>query len=552
MISTDSAPATAPAGRRPSEPLERVFAAVRANDLLAARRLAHAALDAGIEHPLLLNLRALDHEDAGRFEAALTDLRRAHILAPQDFAILNACGLCLGRLERLDEAIECFDQVVALRADFGPGWFNRGWALERAGEKAAAAKSYARAAALNPENAQAWANMAFLAARRGDRANARLHAQKALAVQPGHPTARLVLADVEMVDPPAAERRLRAMLDETLSPFDRALALGQLGDVLDAQQRCAEAFDVYSRSNALFRDEARPRFETPGQPTVPDIVAALLPWAERLDAARWTAASSAARAAASPSRHVFLLGFPRSGTTLIESALAAHPDIVSLEERNTFYAAVLDFLTGADALKRLELVSDRELEPYRADYWARVKQFGVDPGVRIFIDKNPFNTLKLPLIYRLFPNARVIFAIRDPRDVVLSCFRRRFNLNASTYEFLDLKRTADNYDGSMRLAETLRGKQPLAEHQLVYEKLVEDFAGQAREVCGFIGARWRDDLIDFSARARRGDVASASSQQIARGLFSDGAGQWRRYREQLAPVLDTLAPWVERFGYPAD
>ena len=160
--------------------------------------------------------------------------------------------------------------------------------------------------------------------------------------------------------------------------------------------------------------------------------------------------------------------------------------------------------------------------------------------------------MKLPVILKLFPKAKILFAVRDPRDVVLSCFRRRFNINPSTYEFLDLARTAANYDGIMRLADVLRAKLPFAEHQIVYERLVEDFEGEARAVCEFIGVDWRADLVQFADRAQRGEVASASAAQIARGLYADGAGQWRRYRAQLEPVLPTLAPWVRRFGYPPE
>jgi hypothetical protein len=246
------------------------------------------------------------------------------------------------------------------------------------------------------------------------------------------------------------------------------------------------------------------------------------------------------------------LGFPRSGTTLIESVLTGHPDVTSLEERETLGAAVQAFLGDASGASRLAAADSGELQSYRDDYWARVRGFGVDPAGRIFIDKNPFNTMKLPIVCKLFAGAKIIFAVRDPRDVVLSCFRRRFNLNGSTYEFLDLKRTALAYDRAMRLAEIFRARRELDEYTLVYEKLIEDFSGGAKAVCAFIGADWREDLMDFSGRAHRGEVASASSAQIARGLYLGGAGQWRRYRAELAPILPILAPWVERFGYPAN
>ena len=313
--------------------------------------------------------------------------------------------------------------------------------------------------------------------------------------------------------------------------------------------RPAEAFAAYKAGNDLFLKDARPKFEAPGQPTVAAAVGWMVPWAKGRRPQPGPPSLPIARPASS---HIFLMGFPRSGTTLIESMLTAHPDVVSLEERNTLQGSVRAWLSDPAALNRLMNARDAELSPYRQDYWACVKAFGSDPTGKIFIDKNPFNALKLPLIYRLFPDAKVVFAIRDPRDVVFSCFRRRFNLNPSTYELLDLGRAAALYDGMMQFAQSFRAAFSFEEHQLVYERLVKDPATEAKAVCAFIGAPWRDDLIDFAGRAKRGDVASASSAQIARGLYTDGAGQWRRYRRELEPVLGLLAPWVERFGYPAD
>ena len=302
----------------------------------------------------------------------------------------------------------------------------------------------------------------------------------------------------------------------------------------------------------MLREDARPRFEAPGQETIPTTLAWLIPWSERLDAKSWRVERGVPRAGAGERGHVFLLGFPRSGTTLMETVLAAHPDVASLEERNTLRAGVAEFLGDLTSIRRLASMSDHDLQPYRDDYWACVASHGVAAHGKVFIDKNPFNTLKLPLIYKLFPDAKIIFALRDPRDVVLSCFRRRFGFNASTYELLDLNRAAAFYDGTMRFAETLRPKQALDEHRLVYERLVEDFEGEAKAACAFLGIDWREDLADFAGRGRRGEVASASSAQIARGLYADG----RRAVAALSPATGAGAadpgPWVQRFGYPED
>ncbi len=548
-LAGDRAASQAPGGGRL---LAEVVEAARAGDLARAKPLAISALEAGLEHPLLLNLRALAFEEEGRFEESLADLRRAHLMAPSDFTILNACGLALARLDRPEEALACYDRALALRPDFGQAWFNRGWVLERLGKPVEASQAYARAAEIHPGNAQAWANLAHLDARRGDGAAARAHAARALEAQPGHPTAVLALAEVELTDPPAAEERLRALMAAgPLGPFDHAMAFSLLGDALDAEDRPAEAFAAYAEGNALFRREAASRFAAPGVPTVSETLTDLSDWAANLDPAAWRPTGNAA--GASPAAgHVFLLGFPRSGTTLIESVLACHPDVVSLEERNTLAGSVLAFLGDPKDTARLAGLSGADLEPWRADYWARVCACGADPAGKVFIDKNPFNTMKLPLILKLFPRARLLFAVRDPRDVVLSCFRRRFTLNPSTYEFLSLEGAAQVYDLTMRLAGACGSLQPTDEYTLVYERLIADFKGEAKAVCAFIGADWRPELLDFAGRGRRGSVASASSAQIARGLYADGAGHWRRYKAELEPVLGILAPWVERFGYPAD
>jgi Tfp pilus assembly protein PilF len=548
-MSAESAAAGAAAR---TQRLEAVFAAVSAGDIGAATRLAVAALARGVEHPVLLSLRALDYENVGRFNDALADLRRAHVLAPTDPTVLNACGLTLARMERWEEARRCYDQALALKPDFGQAWFNRGHVLERLGEAGEAARSYAKAAEIHPQNVQAWANMATLAARRGDVEATRRAAQRALDLQPGHPTAVLALASVELDEPRVAERRLRGLLEQTLAPFDRAMALGQLADVLDMSDKPAQAFDAYAASNRVFRDALAPRFSAPGMVTIADTLAWLIAWADKLNPDDWIADETDGTGAGGERGHVFLMGFPRSGTTLMESFLTAHPDVVSLEERETLRAAVLAFLCGPADLDRLTSARGAQLRSLRDDYWARVRGFGVEPASKVFIDKNPFNTLKLPVIRKLFPRARIIFAQRDPREVVLSCFRRRFGFNASTFEFLDLTSAADNYDGTMRLAQLLRAKLGLTEFTLVYEQLIADFPAVARAACAFIGVEWRPEFADFAGRAQRGEVASASSAQIARGLYTDGNAHWRRYRAQLAPILPTLAPWVERFGYPAE
>jgi hypothetical protein len=249
---------------------------------------------------------------------------------------------------------------------------------------------------------------------------------------------------------------------------------------------------------------------------------------------------------------VFLVGFPRSGTTLLENVLAAHPDVVSLEERDLLDAARDAYLIADGGPGRLAAIGSGEALRLREGYWKAVRGFGVEPRGRVFIDKMPLASINLPLIAKLFPGAKVLFAQRDPRDVVLSCYRRRFAMNASMHQLLTLEGAAGFYAAVMRLSALYRQILPLELQLVRYEALVEDLVGVAGEACRFVGLDWHADMLAFSERARMRGVTTPSAAQVARGLNREGVGTWRRYRTQLEPVLPTLRPWVEAFGYPAD
>jgi tetratricopeptide (TPR) repeat protein len=533
--------------------LREVVAAIRAPDLDRAVRLAETALAEGREHALLLNLRAWRLERDGRYLEALADLNQARALSPRDVPTLNALGLCLAHLDRTAEAVEAFEAAIAVDPDFAPSHFNRGWASEALGHLDQARSSLERAQALNPDDPASLAHLASLAARRADWAGARAYAERSLAVDPNQPTANLAMASVELAakSSDAAEQRLRRLLAQGgLSLIDSALAHGLLGDALDAQSRPAEAFAEFTEANEVLRRRYADRYAGPGVHTIPDMLAWLITYYERAPQPQPPRPRSPAPLAAAG--HVFLVGFPRSGTTLLERVLAAHPGMAAWDERETLTEAVRDFMSDAPGLDRLATTGEAALATYRADYWRRVAAGGVDVAGKVALDKLPLNTMKLPLIARLFPDAKILFALRDPRDVVLSCFRQRFRMNASMYEFLTLDGAARFYDGVMQLAGLCRAKLNLNLHTHRYEDLVEDFDGQTSAVCDFIGLPWRAEMRDFAATLDERSTATPSSAQIARGLYREGVGQWRRYRSQLEPVLPVLAPWAAKFGYSPD
>ena len=533
------------------EIIRGIETAIGASDYQRAAQLADFASGRGVVHPIIPIANALFLERQGRDESALAFFKAAASQSPQDARIPNAMGSCLVRLGRLDEALAAFGAAIRLEPS-AAAYQHKGWVLGLAGRVDDAERAYERALKLAPGNVETLASLASLATRKGHTVRAQKFAERALALDPHNSGAHIALAMVEIGVRKyrQAAGRLRAIVnDASLAGHERSVALGLLGDALDGENATHEAFAAYAAANAERRNLYKDRFQGSkcGTGIIDELIAAM---AEIPDG-RWRAPQPAARTHGMPAGHVFLLGFPRSGTTVLEQALENNRQIATLDEQDLLSELAERYLTSAGSVEALSLLGETELTRHREAYWRRVGTFGLNVAGRVFVDKQPFHTLKLPLIARLFPDAKVLFAIRDPRDVVLSCFRRQLEVDLLRVEFLTLDGAAGMYDRFMRFADLCRTKLPLAFFDSRYEDLVGDFDTTTMAVCAWLDVPWQKSMREFAATADRLDANRASTGQIRRGLYRDGAGHWRRYRDELDSVLPRLDPWIRRFGYPA-
>jgi tetratricopeptide (TPR) repeat protein len=530
--------------------LRAVHEAALAGNHAQAGLLAQTALANGLEHPLLLNVAALSLEQQGYVSEAGRLLRRAVLIAPNDESSRNALGLCLLRLERPAEALEQFEALLDLNPSLPYVHASRGNSLLALGAISSAEASYRRALEIDANQGIALAGLAHIAISRGGYPEARAWAEKALALLPGFPDAVMSLAGAELGEGQTqlAEARIRTMLTDTrLAPLERAYSNGLLGDILDAEDRPVEAFAAYSACNHQLRRLYADHFS--GGANALQYVRSMARYFEHARPENWRLRPPGGADSRGARGHVFLLGFPRSGTTLLEVILEGHPDVVSLEEKELLIDSVHEFMQRPEDLGRLSEATPAKLETLRAAYWRLAADAGADVAGKLFLDKYPLNTLKLPLIARLFPDAKILFACRDPRDVALSCFRHRFKMNAPIYEFLSIESTAEYYDAVMRLVILMNGVLTLQTCLVRHEDLVTEFAREMKRICTFLGLEWVAAMGDFALRTKYRTVLTPSTAQLMRGLNTEGLGQWRRYQNQLAPVLAVLEPWVKRFYY---
>jgi hypothetical protein len=248
---------------------------------------------------------------------------------------------------------------------------------------------------------------------------------------------------------------------------------------------------------------------------------------------------------------VFLLGFPRSGTTLLEQILGAHSGLAAMEEESVIaqLGAQLE-LEEEDYLAQLGQLPEAQLEELREQYFRLASQHtSLQAGQRL-LDKFPLNTIHLPLIQRLFPRAKLVLALRHPCDVVLSCFMQEFELNDAMVHFTSLSETTDLYHAVMSICENTRKRLDLQVQEVRYENLVEDLESTVRRLLDFLGLEWEPRVLDFVATAaEKPRIRTPSYDQVSQPIYREASLRWLRYRDHLSGIVETLKPLCDRYAY---
>jgi tetratricopeptide (TPR) repeat protein len=350
-------------------------------------------------------------------------------------------------------------------------------------------------------------------------------------------------------DNEAARQLLRATIGQVTSPPETVAGLwNELGHVLDALGEYDAAFEAFERSGAITLD-------TPKAKAIDDTVAD-----RRIDAERaWIMGGGLSRierhADSDPRRLVFLVGFPRSGTTLTEQVMAAHSRVATSEEqpflRDALRALEARHGRGRAMGEILEAADPVAMDEARAVFWRGVDaQSGRDHDV--FVHKLPLSLTSIGTINALFPSSRVILALRDPRDVCLSCFFQSFGLNRSMKKFLAWPTTVAFYARVMGFWLEVRDHIDLPQIEVRYEDTVTDLPGQARRILDHLGVPWEDGVLAYYERTRKTYVNTPSYQAVRENVHTRATERWRNYPEAVESSLPLLRPYIQAFGYAED
>lgn len=409
--------------------------------------------------------------------------------------------------------------------------------------KAPAIAAYRAVVEIAPGDMQANAQLADLLESTHDLVEARSHAENALAKDSTNFIAARALARTLLRQEKFAEAEraaLTATTDTRVGVDDQALAWSLVGEARDRLNQTASAFKAFTRANQLMLGRYG-AMQHQSHPANPDNVRTLTRFVERMRPTRTISSTT-------PSP-VFLIGFPRSGTTLIEQVLSAHSQTFCLGETDYLFEAMSVVLRDGDLLARISNLTAAEIETVRKAYRQIVLRDQSEADGRIIVDKHPLHIVLLPLINTFFPDAKIIFTQRDPRDTALSCYQQCFGINVATAQFLDLAHTAEYFDAVMTLMIACREHLALDLHQVNYQDVVRDLESETRHLAAFLGIDFEPAMLRYDAHARTRTIGSASARQVINPIYDRSINRWRRYTRELTPVLPLLNKWARRLGY---
>jgi tetratricopeptide (TPR) repeat protein len=330
----------------------------------------------------------------------------------------------------------------------------------------------------------------------------------------------------------------------------RVRALYDLAAILDQTGRYDEAMSTLLEVKALQRAHAGPYTATLKhiQNRAKEMEQTLT--GEVL--ARWRAAAGTLHP---PRRIALLCGHPRSGTTLLEQVLDAHPDIVSAEETKimhdeAYLPLIRDFPEGTSILQALDSSPPSLLCHARENYFRCTEKFLQKPiGSRLLVDKNPGLNVMIPMVVRVFPETKFIIALRDPRDVIISCFQQALPLTPISSSYLSLESAVNQYASVLGFWLEMRSRLGDQWIQVRYEQMIEDLPAVARATLDFLGVEFEENVLKFYEHARSKRVKSPSHADVQKPVYRTALGRWRNYEKYLAPYLPGLERFLDAFNY---
>jgi len=482
-----------------------------------------------------------------KFELAKPLLQKAIQINPNYAAAHNNLGATLKELGEYQNAINCCQKAIKINPNYADAHYNLGLVFKELGEFKKAINCFKKAIQIRPSYIIAHQNLMEVYEKTNQERELKSAISNAQTLIKDNPIIKLyegilLSRNEKFVE---AKNCLKLISFETNETNKEILRVSALAKCYDRIGDANKAFGYFKKANLLTQSTKMKNFD---KNKYLQEIKIRKEFFKKSNIEKWPTLKQPDN---EPSP-IFLIGFPRSGTTLLDTILRSHPLIEVVEEQFMVEQLInsLNQLPNG-GLEGLKEIKNEQIIKIRKTYFESLEsQIQNKNNTKLYIDKLPLNIIHVGEIVRIFPNAKFIVSLRHPCDCVLSCFMQDFELNDAMANFLNLDDAAHLYDAVMNLWTQYTSIFSINYHEVKYEKLIENFEPTVRSILNFLELSWDDSVLNYLITAKKRDrIATPSYYQVTKPIYSYAIGRWRRYRKQTSNIYPILESWIKKFNY---
>lgn len=488
-------------------------------------------------------------QEQGKITDAAGAYQKALRINPQDASVLYQLGNCLELLGFIENAVTAYQNALQVKPDCAEAYCNLGNVLLKTGKIDEAVAAYYKAINIKPDFDMAYANLASLYEITNNQCESQKHVENALKINPLNPSANRIAATILRREEKISEA-LEKLTAVPIPIEHNGIAMdihSELGKLHDRANNFDKAFHHFTMANLLQQQSAEGLRTNKNRYL--SLISKIRTSFPEEGVNSWTSLDVGSR----NDTPVFLVGFPRSGTTLLDQILDSHPMIQVMEEKPIVDEIISTMATTQEGYPLcIAALTEKEVDKLRTEYLIRLNNYIERKPGCLLVDKLPLNIVHCGLIYRIFPDSKIVLAIRHPYDVCLSNFMQSYVLNDAMANFSSITDASYLYDRVMGLWQQYTQLLPLNYHTVKYEALVENFEFEVRNLLDFLSVGWDDSVSSFSSHAlTRKKINTPSYNQVTESIYNRAKYRWTRYEKYMEPVKGILKPYIEYFGYQA-
>ena len=482
-----------------------------------------------------------------RFELAKSLLYKATQINPNYAAAHNNLGATLKELGEYQNAINCCQKAIKINPNYADAHYNLGNVFKQLNEPQKAINYYQKAIEIEPSYINAHQDLMDVCEKTNQITELKDAVSNARTFFKDNSIIKLyegilLSRNEKFVE---AKNYLESILFETNETNKEILRVSTLAKCYDRIGGTDKAFNYFKKANLLSQKTKIKNFDKNKYLQEIKIRSEFF---KKSNIKKWPVLKQPDN---EPSP-IFLIGFPRSGTTLLDTILRSHPLIEVVEEQFMVEQLInsLNQLPNG-GLEDLKEIENEQIIKIRKTYFESLEsQIQNKNNTKLYIDKLPLNIIHVGEIVRIFPNAKFIVSLRHPCDCVLSCFMQDFELNDAMANFLNLDDAAHLYDAVMKLWTQYTSIFLINYHEVKYENLIENFEPTVRSILDFLELSWDDAVLNYLITAKKRDrITTPSYYQVTKPIYSYAIGRWQRYKKQTSNIYPILEGWIKKFNY---